>query len=1148
MTVPMEGIESTPASDPAPAPAPAAAQQSDRSGGLLPPIHTLPMPPAPATNNSNRPLTPPVQAVAAAAPPPPPPHLPPISAFPSYQDQYQQSPHQHSSPWQPIQIPGLTPPSQPSYQPSPSSALTPSPTAVNPTSQQQQHQQQQITLPGPASLLNTHHTNAYLSVVAASTQPPSIAIPSITTIPSHAARPERARQDQPNRQGQGQPKRRNRPAVSCIPCRGRKIKCDKQKPCESCVKSKYIKGPCRYDKSRLPKEKRWPGEADSRIPSPEPQQRQQHPSVQPVDPNIGGAPYAIVKAEERTSMPGPPPPTVDIPYRDSESVSSDGYDGESASPRLPPVSSASSPFPRHAHPVSVAEGTEALRREVWMLRQQVEELTHRQQLQQQLPPGQRPLPESRPESQTGDNRWPINQLFPLVTSASYKVFKEPNDNGKALTNLRTCTLLSQKIEEAQSGSIHPLGFSDIGGILPLSYRQDAQRLAEAYFRTFESVYRILHVPTFWRRFGEYFGGQLDGQLAKTFLVQLQLCMAIGSVFEDAGGLLRRYQERWIQEGQSWLLLCPPTNLAGLQTMCLLHLAKEVCGFGGSGGEGTYNSAGSLLRKAMCLGLNRDPDASMAIYQAELRRRLWSTILEMLVQSSLDTGLPPGISLAEFDTSPPANYDDEQLTRSSSGPRPSGTFTQTTILVELHRSFPVRLAIAQHLATLLKSPNTKPPAVESGPTTKSLSTELISASRALADALQPGYDPAGILPNRISAFQLRMAEMLVDRFFLGLNLALVKPLEVEMPEIRTYCGAAAGTIWSAVVSGLSNQRKTGGSSGKGAAQGHQMDDFTTLVSRGSGTSYHATATVAVLTLLVELRRQMEEEWQQRRLRQGSTSTASPSNKNNDWEEQNTSAEATRQEFLDLACSAVDWIFGRIQLASVDTGAYVWMYLLSSAALEEVKALQRRWVAHLRQQDLSSNPPTEANVERQREEQLKELVKERIASDLNRVAELMREVWQFTKEVNGTGNESACGSQSNGEMAGRQRNGDTAALAGRIASETSLELEKMAERGERPVSYLVLPPVFTDPIGPVRADRCALCAMPHCRRWSPRLSQAVRAQVCFQVLGHACLSILVLWPRPDPFLTDVYRFAQVIRFNSVFDLRNYKFIYMQELMDY
>lgn len=640
-----------------------------------------------------------------------------------------------------------------------------------------------------------------------------------------------------------------------------------------------------------------------------------------------------------------------------------------------------------------------------------------------------------------------------------------------MTNLRTCTLLSQKIEEAQSGSINPLGFSDIGGILPLSYRHDAQRLAEAYFRTFECVYRILHVPTFWRQFGEYFGGQFDGQLAKAFLVQLQLCMAIGSVFEDAGGSLRRYQERWIQEGQSWLLLCPPTNLAGLQTMCLLHLAKEVCGFGRSGGEGTYNSAGSLLRKAMCLGLNRDPDASMSIYQAEVRRRLWATILEMLVQSSLDTGLPPGISLTDFDTSPPGNYDDEQLTPSSSGPRPSGTFTHTTILVELHRSFPVRLAIAQHLATLLNSPNTKPPAVESGPTTKSLSTELISASRALAGALQPGYDPAGILPNRISAFQLRMAEMLVNRFFLGLNLALVKPSEVEMPEIQTYCGAAAGTIWRDVVSGLSNQRETGGSCGKGAAQRHQMDDFTTLVSRGSGTSYHATATVAVLTLLVELRRQMEEEWQQRRIRRGSTLTASPSNKNNNWEEQNTSAEATRQEFLDLACSAVDWIFGRIQLASVETGAYVWMYLLCSAALEEVKALQRRWVAHLRQQDWPSNPQTEANVERQREEQLKELVKERIASDLNRVAELLKEVCQFS---NGTGNDSGSGNESNGEMAGRQRNGDTGALAGRAANETSLELE-MAERGERPVSYILLPQCLLPPsaLSVLIAVRCAPC---------------------------------------------------------------------------
>ncbi|KAJ4383742.1 hypothetical protein N0V85_008433 [Neurospora sp. IMI 360204] len=780
----------------------------------------------------------------------------------------------------------------------------------------------------------------------------------------------------------------------------------------------------------------------------------------------------------------------EAPYRDSQSISSGAYGGGSASPLLPPIrnepgaSSAFSPIPRHTQhsggplPLSDAEGTEALRREVWRLRQQVDELRHQQQHQEQLQPGQRPLRESRPYSQngaskTGDNRWHADQLFPRVTRAFSNVIQssiQSDDHNKARSNLRTCAELSRKIKESQSGSITFRAFSHVGRFLPMPYRQEARRLAQAYFRTFESVYRILHVPAFRTRFEKYFDGQFDDQPDKeAFIVQLQLCMAIGLVFEDASGSLRNYQERWIQEGQSWLLVFPPTNLTGLQTMCLLHLAKEVCGFGGGGGELTYKSAGSLLREAMCLGLNKSSLVSMPIYQAELRRRLWATILEMVVQSSLDTGLPPGISLTELGTSPPANYDDEQLPFGNPVPRPSGTFTQTTVLLELHRSFPVRLAIAQHLATLLNPPNTKAPAVESGSTTESLNAELTRASRALTGTLQPGYDPAGILPNRISVFQLKMAEMLVNRFFLGLNLALAvsaetvyKPLEMEMPEVRTSCGAAAGTIWRSVVSGLGNKRGTGGSSGRGAAQHQQMDDFTTLVSRGSGTSYHATATVAVLTLLVELRRQMEEEWQQRRLgrdhQHGASSEANSTTTTSD-----TSAESTRQELVDLVRSAVVWTFGKIQMVNVDTAAYVWMYLLCSAAVTEVMTLQKRWETRSQH----STPQAETNYERQRTKQLEELVENRIVSDLNRVAgfltaaledsihqddEIRRDIEEDAQLVarntnhgNGTGTGSGSGSERDFEMMERQKDGDSDALARRAADE---EWERrLAETGKR-----------------------------------------------------------------------------------------------------
>ncbi|KAJ5460447.1 uncharacterized protein N7458_001999 [Penicillium daleae] len=69
---------------------------------------------------------------------------------------------------------------------------------------------------------------------------------------------------------------------------------------------------------------------------------------------------------------------------------------------------------------------------------------------------------------------------------------------------------------------------------------------------------------------------------------------------------------------------------------------------------------------MQLGLHRDPKhlPAISVLQVELRRRLWYTILEFAVQSSLDSWVPPRISYDEFDTEPPSNINDESLDEST----------------------------------------------------------------------------------------------------------------------------------------------------------------------------------------------------------------------------------------------------------------------------------------------------------------------------------------------------------------------------------------------------------------------------------------------------------------------------------------------------
>lgn len=59
------------------------------------------------------------------------------------------------------------------------------------------------------------------------------------------------------------------------------------------------------------------------------------------------------------------------------------------------------------------------------------------------------------------------------------------------------------------------------------------------------------------------------------------------------------------------------------------------------------------------------DADLGRYrEAEVRRRLWATILEMNLQASLDSGVPLAISFDDFDTSSPRNINDQDISEST----------------------------------------------------------------------------------------------------------------------------------------------------------------------------------------------------------------------------------------------------------------------------------------------------------------------------------------------------------------------------------------------------------------------------------------------------------------------------------------------------
>ena len=76
----------------------------------------------------------------------------------------------------------------------------------------------------------------------------------------------------------------------------------------------------------------------------------------------------------------------------------------------------------------------------------------------------------------------------------------------------------------------------------------ADELVDCYLRTIETVYRILHVPTFKRDYEALWVSNTEPNTA--FLVQLKLVLAIGAITYDEQFSLRTLAIRWIYEAET----------------------------------------------------------------------------------------------------------------------------------------------------------------------------------------------------------------------------------------------------------------------------------------------------------------------------------------------------------------------------------------------------------------------------------------------------------------------------------------------------------------------------------------------------------------------------------------------------------------------
>ncbi|KAF7546134.1 hypothetical protein G7046_g9401 [Stylonectria norvegica] len=191
-------------------------------------------------------------------------------------------------------------------------------------------------------------------------------------------------------------------------------------------------------------------------------------------------------------------------------------------------------------------------------------------------------------------------------------------------------------------------------------------LIQSYFDTSETIYRILHMPTFNEQYNQYWKGNLQSD---SFLPQLLAVLSIASRFETKSKGLGHERSEGVHIPtacalvRSWLDSLRGKRMIEFSTLqvevLLVHAQRMIK----PRAQESWTSLGSIVRMAMAMGLHRDSsefEPRVPVCLGEMRRRLWFTILDMDLHISLACNLPCLVRDGDFTTRPPRNLDDIEL--------------------------------------------------------------------------------------------------------------------------------------------------------------------------------------------------------------------------------------------------------------------------------------------------------------------------------------------------------------------------------------------------------------------------------------------------------------------------------------------------------
>jgi hypothetical protein len=247
---------------------------------------------------------------------------------------------------------------------------------------------------------------------------------------------------------------------------------------------------------------------------------------------------------------------------------------------------------------------------------------------------------------------------------------KPHDMREIFTNIQK---IHKTLQEEQAKALAPITVY-VDSITPvhkrmadiLPKRNVCDRLLRVFLAGSESLYRILHIPTFMNQYERWWDGTLQ---AESFLPQLLSMLCIGYRFYGAEKGLGPDREsihiptacslvkEWLHNLRGKQLM----DFGTLQAEVLLLMAQRMIN---PNNQDSWTQLGLIVRMAMTMGLHRDPSEfpqKISPFWGELRRRVWYTILELDLQMCIQCNMPACIREGDYTCRPPSNVDDDDLT-------------------------------------------------------------------------------------------------------------------------------------------------------------------------------------------------------------------------------------------------------------------------------------------------------------------------------------------------------------------------------------------------------------------------------------------------------------------------------------------------------